>query len=129
MHLDRLCELEYLLVHREGPGGKFVYELVYDGDGSLAPHLSGLIDTTTIQKSRGLEAKSRGGEAEVAGRLRGDSGPVAGGCGSAKSLESAVATGTCQPSDASSTKTHVSKEKGGVLPYSQVVPMAAAAGK
>ena len=29
VHLERLLELEYLLAHREGAGGKYVYELVY----------------------------------------------------------------------------------------------------
>ena len=33
VHLGRLVELEYLLVHRGGRGQSFVYELVYDGAG------------------------------------------------------------------------------------------------
>ena len=72
VHLARLTELEYLLVHRGSRGQSFVYELLYDGDGTLEPHLSGLIDTTTM-------AKSRGSEVEVAGRSRPDRAPVAGG--------------------------------------------------
>ena len=44
LHLGRLAELEYLLVHRAERGQGHVYELLYDGDGSAAPHLSGLID-------------------------------------------------------------------------------------
>ena len=45
VHLARLVEMEYLLVHRGGRGQSFVYELLYDGggkDGSL--HLCGLIE-------------------------------------------------------------------------------------
>ena len=44
LHLGRLAELEYLLIHRAERGQGHVYELLYDGDGSAAPHLSGLID-------------------------------------------------------------------------------------
>ena len=31
IHLGRLVELEYLLVHRGGRGQSFEYELLYDG--------------------------------------------------------------------------------------------------
>ena len=56
VHLARLAELEYLATYRDGAGGRFVYELVYDGQGESEPHLSGLIDATTIAKSRGSDA-------------------------------------------------------------------------
>ena len=61
VHLERLLELEYLLAHREGPGGKYVYELVYTvvmpqdqhqaGDNSTEhrAHLAGLMDVTQLQ--------------------------------------------------------------------------------
>jgi DNA primase len=42
LHLSRLVDLEYLIVHRVERG--YAYELIYDGDGGLRPHLSGLID-------------------------------------------------------------------------------------
>jgi hypothetical protein len=48
LHLGRLAELEYLLIHRAGRGQGFVYELLYDGDGSAVPHLSGLIDPAVL---------------------------------------------------------------------------------
>ena len=48
LHLSRLAELEYLLVHRAERGQGHVYELLYDGDGSAAPHLSGLIDPAAL---------------------------------------------------------------------------------
>ncbi len=45
VHLGRLVELEYLLVHRGGRGQSFFYELLYDGGGnSGAPRVFGLID-------------------------------------------------------------------------------------
>jgi DNA primase catalytic core len=52
VHLRRLEELEYLLVHRGGRGQSFVYELLYDGDAEQpAPHLSGLIDVAELKRS------------------------------------------------------------------------------
>jgi DNA primase catalytic core len=56
VHLDRLVAMEYLLVHRGSRGQSFVYELLYDGDGSVAPYLSGLIDVATMATSRGSVA-------------------------------------------------------------------------
>ena len=51
VHLARLVELEYVLMHRTGQGQGHVYELVYDGDGSANPHLSGLIDVEKLRSS------------------------------------------------------------------------------
>ena len=84
VHLARLTELEYLLVHRGGRGQSFEYELLFDGradgspaDGSPADgdarHASGLIDVET------LRAESSGGaqpyDAERAGSCGAQSGP------------------------------------------------------
>ena len=46
LHFERLLEMEYLLPRRDGPGGRFVYELVYDVRQAPddKPHLPGLID-------------------------------------------------------------------------------------
>ncbi|MBD2812520.1 DNA primase, partial [Xenorhabdus sp. Vera] len=41
IHLSRLVEMEYLLLHRRGL--TFAYELLFDGDGSDVAHLNGLI--------------------------------------------------------------------------------------
>lgn len=72
VHLGRLTELEYLLVHRGARGQSFEYELLYDGDGALEPHLSGLIDIATM-------ASSRGETPPIAGSTRPQRGPLAGG--------------------------------------------------
>ncbi len=50
MHMHKLEELEYVLVHRGGRGQSFVYELLYDGaarDGK--PFLMGLVDIETLK--------------------------------------------------------------------------------
>jgi DNA primase len=85
MHLERLVELEYVMTHREGPGGKFVYELAYEVDADEArAQVAGLIDVEALKAlievatSASTTPKSRGSDPQVAGVLRGDSGPVAG---------------------------------------------------
>ena len=71
IHLARLAELEYLLVHRADRGQGYVYELLYDGDGSRVPHLSGLLDSGTLkseydgQRSGQNDAQSASGRATV----------------------------------------------------------------
>jgi hypothetical protein len=49
-HLDRLVELEYVLVHRGRNGQRFVYELLYNGEGAKdQPFLMGLIDAAKLR--------------------------------------------------------------------------------
>jgi len=51
-HLERLEELEYLILHRGGRGQSFVYELLYEGNGKDGkPFMMGLIDVSQL-KSR-----------------------------------------------------------------------------
>ena len=50
VHLRRLEDMEYLLVHRGGRGQSFVYELLYDGQGTTGDaFLMGLIDTSKLE--------------------------------------------------------------------------------
>jgi DNA primase catalytic core len=50
MHMHKLEELEYVLVHRGGRGQSFVYELLYDGAGRDGkPFLMGLVDVQTLK--------------------------------------------------------------------------------
>ena len=44
IHMQRLVDMEYLLLHPRAKGQGYVYELVYDGDGDSRPFMSGLID-------------------------------------------------------------------------------------
>jgi DNA primase catalytic core len=72
IHLDRLIEMEYILVHRGARGQSFEYELLYDGKGSSgAPFVPGLIDIGTLQdKHATTTATSRGKQQEFAGSSR-----------------------------------------------------------
>jgi hypothetical protein len=79
LHLHRLEELEYLLVHRGGRGQSFVYELVFERqDDSGKPMLPGLIE---IEKLTGYnyDAKNAGQNGQFAGATRPQNGGIAGG--------------------------------------------------
>jgi hypothetical protein len=52
VHLARLTDLEYVLVHRGGRGQSFVYELLYDGQGKDGrPFLQCLIDVEKLKSN------------------------------------------------------------------------------
>jgi DNA primase len=52
VHVERLVELEYLLVHRGSTGQCFVYELLFDGDVALdTPQLIGLLDVAALESA------------------------------------------------------------------------------
>lgn len=79
VHLRRLEELEYLLVHRGGRGQSFVYELVFERQGdSGKPTLPGLME---IEKLSGCsyDANNAGPKGQFAGASRPQSGGIAGG--------------------------------------------------
>jgi hypothetical protein len=90
VHLDRLVELEYVLAHGGRGGQRFVYELAFDGDvASDQPQAMGLIDiglidirtpasATTTANLAGINGYLAAPASNLAGRLRVDSGPVAG---------------------------------------------------
>ena len=80
VHLERLVEMEYLLVHRGGRGQSFVYELLYDGEpDDDRPRLSGLIDIEALREAA-TTTTSRGADLEVAGASRPHDGPESPGC-------------------------------------------------
>lgn len=100
VHLERLVALEYLLVHRGTRGQSFVYELLFDGPvASEAPHLSGLIDVSTMESSRGSDPR-------FAGSTRGDRGPNAAGSQPAEMLASPVNPAVPEETAAKELKPH-----------------------
>jgi hypothetical protein len=51
-HLDRLVEMEYVLIHRGRRGQSFVYELLWNGEGQDGnPFVMGLIDIEKLGKT------------------------------------------------------------------------------
>jgi DNA primase len=85
LHLHRLEELEYLLLHRGGRGHSFVYELLYDGNGKDGkPFLCGLIDVEELRPQNydvnrsGVKAEWSGSDANWSGPGRAEVGGVSG---------------------------------------------------
>ena len=69
IHLARLTELEYLLVHRGGRGQSFEYELLYDGAAEeCGPHISGLIDVDALRREYDGERSGSAGLQSALGR-------------------------------------------------------------
>jgi post-segregation antitoxin (ccd killing protein) len=100
VHIERLVQLEYLMVHGGRQGQRMEYELLFDGDSeSVAPQLMGLANASVsnhdhstsrgkTHTSRGKSATSRGQPPNVAGGSRGENGPVAGGVRGGKKHDS-----------------------------------------
>ncbi len=68
VHLARLVELEYLLVHRGTRGNSFAYELRYQGEGEDGQaFLLGLLDTAELGRGREYDENRSGPEDERSG--------------------------------------------------------------
>ena len=81
IHLQRLEDFEYLVVHRGARGQSYVYELLYDGQGQDgARFLPGLLDIEDLADSCGYDKKKSGSETNKSGSGRGQVGPWSG-CG------------------------------------------------
>jgi len=73
VHLHRLEEMEYVLVHRAKRGQGFVYEMLYGGEGQDGkPFVMGLLDADSLkydeQRSGQNAAQSAPGQAVVSGQ-------------------------------------------------------------
>jgi len=87
IHLHRLEEMEYLIVHRGGRGQSFVYELAFERQADSAkPVLPGLIEIESLGKHN-YDGKKSG----LRGQLSGSSRPQVGGMsGSLKTAPSPI---------------------------------------
>lgn len=126
LHLERLVDLEYLLAHREGPGGKYVYELAYQVADETRAQVAGLMDVASLEAlaATPTAAKSRGKAPQVAALSRGDSGPVAGLSRGDESPGESDAMRVAGDSAKVDAKPHVLKGNGKARSYHQ--PLAAA---
>jgi hypothetical protein len=73
VHLHRLEEMEYVLVHRARRGQGFVYEMLYNGEGQDGkPFVMGLLDAASLQddacRSGQNGVQSAPGQAAVSGQ-------------------------------------------------------------
>jgi DNA primase catalytic core len=117
VHLERLVELEYVIARRDGAGGRFVYELVYDGGGEDGrAFVPGLIDVEALAASP-TTTKVAGAKSEVVGRLRGVRGPLAAGSRGDEIALSPERASDSEQSHANATKTHIQRGNGTSTSY------------
>jgi DNA primase catalytic core len=119
IHLARLAELEYVIVHRKGQG--FEYELLYDGEGQDGtPFVPGLIEVAALQC--GYDAERSGQNPARSGSGRPPVGAQSGGGRSEKNNKNVSNTNALKKSPSTTPKTHVS----GGAEENSVIPLAAA---
>ena len=79
LHLDRLVEMEYLVVHRGRRGQSFVYELLYDGEGKAGElFVLGLMNVEKLDKHF-YDVNLAGQKENLAGPKRAQNAPKTGG--------------------------------------------------
>jgi DNA primase len=77
VHLERLIELEYVLVHRGANGTSYVHELAYEGKADAGgPRLPGLVDVEALSGTS-TTPTLRGPQGGLAGSLRPPGGRLA----------------------------------------------------
>lgn len=103
LHLSRLAELEYLLIHRAPRGQGFEYELVYDGENSDGTHLSGLIDVERLR----YDARRSGVNDEQSAPGRGAAGPWSAGGREAENRANADGTRLSEDRAERGVQTHI----------------------
>jgi DNA primase len=124
MHMHKLEELEYVLVHRGGRGQSFVYELLYDGAGRDGkPFLMGLVDVETLKCAYDGKKEHRKPHLEHPSSPQGAS-MEHGGSGP-KNSSNAINKGSSREIAKSNGKTTSWDESGSIPSYS--TPLAAAA--
>ncbi len=129
IHLARLVELEYVLVHRGGRGQSFDYELLFDGaveaetvtnnGANNRLHASGLLDVGALQacgvpserRAQQYDPERSGSEAYRSGVGRGLVGGQSGGGRSADIAPKPVNPGFCAESALLAAKTRVNGAK------------------
>ncbi len=80
VHLCRLVEMEYLVMHRGGRGQTMIYELAWDGEGEAGEKfLPGLIDAARLEM-QGYDGNLSGVSANLSGSNRPQIAPKSGGC-------------------------------------------------
>ena len=116
IHMERLINLEYIIVHRGYQGQRFCYELLYDGKGKDGkPFLPGLIDVEALRKKKfeGMISTLWGQKDNFVPRLFPDCGPfVEGVLGQEKPDEKSV----------SEEKTEISEKNAHIGTPSQIGP-------
>lgn len=126
LHLHRLEELEYLLVHRGGRGQSFEYELLYDRRGKDGNRfVVGLIDAAQLRdmydpKKSGQNAGWSGSNGEKSGGGRPQVAPKSGGCRVGEISVNALPIRANSTTGSNPEKTHIGGEEENSLSYMHV---------
>jgi post-segregation antitoxin (ccd killing protein) len=113
LHLKRLEDMEYLLIHRGGRGQSFVYELLYQGEGEGGkPFLIGLIDVEKL----GYDGNRSGVKTDKSGSSRPQVAPKSGGSRDAKHAAKPAIAGHSEEADKKPRK-RTSKPKNNSASY------------
>jgi DNA primase len=128
MHLDRLAELEYLLVHRGKRGQSYEYELLHDAPADASgPQLAGLIDVGALEPAPTTLSSPAGG-AKFAASSRPQRLPNAGASPRGKTpAKPALARLAADPAAADAQTRISGTDAPPVLSYSQPSSLAAVA--
>jgi hypothetical protein len=118
IHLERLVEMEYVIVHRGGRGQNFAYELAYDGAGKRGERfVIGLAEVNDIAHDydgnlAGSEGELAGVGGELAGPKRAQNGSKTGGFRGGENHTNEHQNGS-KPALAvvTSTETHIREEE------------------
>ena len=135
IHLARLVDLEYLLVHR-APGQSFLYELLYDGPDEHPddrPHLSGLIDVAELRAATrdydagrsGFEPPRSGSEPLQSASGRAEVGAQSAGGRMAETTRLACDEAAFPALDAETAENAKIRENRDVLPVVAIAPVVA----
>jgi DNA primase len=132
LHLERLVQMEYLLVHRGQRGQSFEYELLYDGKscGERA-FVPGLIDVDALKAAAATgtitTASSRGETGQFAPPTRGQHAPHAVGSREDESGSQLAPMRIANESLDAAAKMHLLQANGKIASYPQPVVSLAAA--
>ncbi|OGB26147.1 MAG: DNA primase [Burkholderiales bacterium RIFCSPLOWO2_02_FULL_57_36] len=128
LHLERLVQMEYLLVHRGQRGQSFEYELLYDGkSGDCRAFVPGLIDVDALKIAAGAAtatsttSSSRGETGEFAPPLLCQRAPDAAGSRVNQSAQEQAAMRVHAASPEVSEETHLLQAKSNIASYPQPV--------
>jgi DNA primase catalytic core len=136
VHLGRLEELEYLVVHQGGRGRTLVYELAYEAQAEAPERfLAGLIDIARLREGRGYDGKKSGpGEeksapsVEKAGPGRPQVGRVSGGGRGEKSPSAPGDSSAPDPPAAGNAHLETGRNRAVAASRTPAPPLAARAG-
>jgi len=135
LHLERLVEMEYLLVHRGQRGQSYEYELLYDGAGKNdRVFVPGLIDLDALKAASDATTtvSSRGETGEFAGSSRPQRGANAVGSRDEKLPAKPILTGITGENNDTDPEPHLLQINNKIASYphpqsQQPLPLAAAA--